>query len=71
MKKTSYKGKADKDLVKTLYEKREDIRNFRFGTAGSKTRNTKAAKNLRKEIARIMTELAVISKSKSTETTKQ
>ena len=57
MKKTIYKGKSVSDLAKALYEKREALRNFRFGAAGSKTRNTKEGKNTRKEIARIMTEL--------------
>lgn len=57
MKKTSYTGKSKTDLTKALYEKREALRNIRFGSAGSKTRNTKSAHNTKKEIARIMTEL--------------
>jgi ribosomal protein L29 len=57
MKKTSYKGKTKQDLNKTLNEKRTVLRNFRFAVAGSKTRNVKEGKNLRKEIARILTEL--------------
>ena len=56
-KKTDYKGKPEKDLTKALYEKREDLRKLRFGSAGSKTRNVMGAKNLKKDIARIMTEL--------------
>jgi ribosomal protein L29 len=57
MKKTTYAGKIKEDLVKALYEKREALRAFRFGEAGSKTRNVKEGSALRKEIARIMTEL--------------
>ncbi|NCN07999.1 50S ribosomal protein L29 [Candidatus Parcubacteria bacterium] len=57
MKKTTYIGKAKDELVKSLYEKREALRQFRFGLAGSKTRNVKEGANLRKEISRIMTEL--------------
>jgi ribosomal protein L29 len=57
MKKSSFKGKTDKELLKTLYEKRNELRGVRFGAAGSKTRNTKEAYNLRKDIARIMTEI--------------
>ncbi len=57
MKKTTYIGKAKDELVKALYEKREALRAFRFGEAGSKTRNVKEGSALRKEIARIMTEL--------------
>jgi ribosomal protein L29 len=57
MKKTNYSGKPKEDLVKALYEKRESLRSFRFGEAGSKTRNVKEGSALRKDIARIMTEL--------------
>lgn len=57
MKKISYKGKDGKDLLKTLFEKREDLRKLNFGTTGSKTRNVKKGSSLKKEIARIMTEL--------------
>ena len=52
-------GKSDTDLGKLLVEKREALRAFRFGIAGTKTRNVKEGKNLRKEIARIMTEQKV------------
>ncbi|MDP2651155.1 MAG: 50S ribosomal protein L29 [bacterium] len=62
MKKTDYKGKGRAELVKALMEKRESIRNARFGKAGSKTRNTKDIKNFKKEVARIMTELHVQNK---------
>jgi ribosomal protein L29 len=57
MKHTSYAGKTKEDLAKALYEKREALRAFRFGEAGTKTRNVKEGSALRKEIARIMTEL--------------
>ena len=57
MKKTSYKDKPKPDLIKTLMERREASRKLRFGTAGSKTRNVKEATGIRKDIARIMTEL--------------
>lgn len=50
-------GKSDIDLIKLLNAKRESVRKFRFGISGSKTRNVKEAKNTRKEIARILTEL--------------
>lgn len=57
MKKTKYTGKTKEDLVKALYEKKESLRAFRFGEAGSKTRNVKEGSATRKEIARILTEL--------------
>ena len=50
------KGKSDTELGKLLVEKREALRSFRFSIAGTKTRNVKEGKNLRKEIARILTE---------------
>lgn len=53
------KTKNETDLKKSLAEKREEVRQFRFGMAGSATRNTKAAKTARKHIARTLTELAL------------
>jgi ribosomal protein L29 len=57
MKKTTYSGKQPADLQKALSEQRTTLREFRFGTAGSKTKNVHAGRIARKEIARIMTEL--------------
>jgi len=57
------KNKNDKDLVKEVVEKREALRDFRFGIAGSKTRNIREGRNLRKGIARILTELTHRSKN--------
>jgi ribosomal protein L29 len=51
------KEKSNKDLIKTLNEKREALRKFRFGISGSKTRDVKEGKNARKEVAQILTEL--------------
>ncbi len=50
-------NKKTEDLKSMLSEKKVALRNFRFGIAGSKSRNVKEGKNLRKEIARIMTVL--------------
>ncbi|MDO8603963.1 MAG: 50S ribosomal protein L29 [bacterium] len=44
------------DLAKLLTEKREEVRAFRFGIAGSAKKNVKAHSASRKEIARILTE---------------
>ena len=57
MKKTIYSGKPKQDLIKALGERREAFRKLKFGTAGSKTRNVKEGATIRKDIARIMTEL--------------
>ena len=56
MKKTDYKGKDKKELLALATEKRTALRNFRFGIAGSKVRNVKEGKNIKKDIARILTE---------------
>ena len=44
------------DLQKEIAAKREALRTFRFGEAGTRTRNVKEGRNLRKEIARLLTE---------------
>ena len=45
------------DLKKGIAEKRASLRTFRFGRAGSRTRNVREGRNLRKEIARALTEI--------------
>jgi ribosomal protein L29 len=45
------------ELRKLLADKRESLRVFRFGGAGSRTRNVRAGRNVRREIAQILTEL--------------
>jgi ribosomal protein L29 len=57
MKKAEFKNKNKTDLQKLLGEKKEALHAFRFGIAGSKLKNMKEGKNLRKDIARIMTRL--------------
>jgi len=54
---TEYKGKSSTELHKTLAEKQEALRVFRFGMAGGKSKNVKEGRAHRKEIARILTEL--------------
>ncbi len=56
-KKIDLKNKIDKDLEKLLSEKRAGLREFRFGLSGSKTKDIKKGRGLRKETARILTEL--------------
>ncbi len=51
--------KSTGDLEHQLGELRSALRQFRFDMTGSKARNTKAGKNIRKEIAVILTELNV------------
>lgn len=54
---SEFKGKKAEDLRKLLVEKREALRMFRFGLSGSKVKNLKEGASLRKDIARIETEL--------------
>jgi len=46
------------DIQKQLAEKRVALRTFRFGGAGSRTRNVREGRTVRKEIARLLTELS-------------
>ena len=54
---TDLKKKSTNELQKELLEKREELRQFRFGVSGSKVRNIKAGQNLQREISRTLTEL--------------
>ena len=47
--------KMPAELVKMLADKREALRVFRFGADGSKSKNVKEGRTIRKDIARIMT----------------
>ena len=53
----TYKKHSVDDLHKELADKRESLRVFRFGGAGSRVKDVRAGRNLRKEIARLLTEL--------------
>lgn len=47
--------KTKADLARLLSEKRESLRVSRFGSSGSKNKNVKETKELKKDIARILT----------------
>ena len=49
------KNKKEKDLEKLIEEKRERIRQLRFAIASGKVKNVREMRNLRKDIARILT----------------
>ena len=57
MKFTEIKNKTDKELGTMLSEKHLALRDFRFGSAGSASKNVKAGRGLKKDIARILTAL--------------
>jgi ribosomal protein L29 len=50
-------NKTEKELEKLLHEKYKALRIFRFRIAGSKVKNMKEGQRIRKDIARILTEL--------------
>lgn len=56
-KKNSLKDHSVADLNKLVANKREELRALRFSVAGSKNRNVKQGRTLRKSIARALTEL--------------
>ncbi len=56
-KKENLKSMTDEELRKKLSELQERKRALQFKTEGAKSKNVKESKNLRKEIARVLTEL--------------
>ncbi len=56
-KKTTLKKHTPQDIQTLVAAKREELRTLRFSVAGSKNRNVKLARTLRKTIARGLTEL--------------
>ena len=57
MAKNENKTKTDEHLKKEVVDTQEKLRVIRFGGAGSRSRNVKESRNLRREIARAKTEL--------------
>lgn len=58
MKAKEIKNKQDDELKKLLLDRQKALRLFRFGVAGSKAKNVKEGRTLRKDIARILTEVS-------------
>ncbi|MCX6820001.1 MAG: 50S ribosomal protein L29 [Candidatus Adlerbacteria bacterium] len=56
-KKTSLTKHSVEDLNRLVADKQEELRTLRFSVAGSKNRNVKLGRTLRKTIARGLTEL--------------
>lgn len=52
-----FKNYSVADFQKDIAEKREALRKFRFGEAGSRARNVREGRTLRRDIARLMTAL--------------
>jgi len=51
------KGESREELKKKLAEFEEKMRELKFKAEGAKSKNVKEGKSLRKEIARVLTEL--------------
>jgi ribosomal protein L29 len=48
--------KNDSELAAFIAEKREELRTLRFNASGAALRDVKAARNMKKEVARALTE---------------
>lgn len=57
MKMNEINKQSDRELEKLLSDKRAAVRQFRFDITGSKAKNLQEGANIRKDVARIMTEL--------------
>lgn len=57
--KTKITETKDKELTEMLALKRTELSNFKFGVTGAKVKNVKTARNLRRQIAQILTKLNV------------
>jgi len=58
-----YKEKSIEELRKIIADKRNSMRDFRFGSTGSKIKNVKLGRTLKKDVARVMTELTLRAKA--------
>lgn len=54
---TEYAKETIESLTKMIADKREALRVFRFEGEGSRRRNVREGRTIRREIARIMTEI--------------
>ncbi|MDO8518070.1 MAG: 50S ribosomal protein L29 [bacterium] len=57
-KKTSLKTDSVEQINALVTHKREELRSLRFSASGSKNRNVKLPRTLRKDIARALTEVS-------------
>ncbi len=66
MKRAEFEKKNEGDLMQLLKEKREALRAFRFGIAGSRVRNVREGRAHRRGVAQILTELSARRSNKIT-----
>ena len=53
----NFKDKTEKELNKALTEAREEVRKFRFSISGAGKKQIKEIREMKNDIARILTEL--------------
>ena len=58
-KKNTYSNKTKEELLTLVSEKRRALHDFRFSVSGSKIRNVREGRALRKDIARALTALTL------------
>lgn len=63
MKAKDIRKKSAPDLTKELTELETELREFRFGMSGGRTKNVKRARAIRKDIARIKTVMSESNKA--------
>ena len=61
-KKPTFKDKSVEELNKILLEKKEELRKLRFEAAGARPKESNGPAKIRKDIARILTELTLRAK---------
>jgi ribosomal protein L29 len=61
-------SKTIESLREDLSAKREELRVVRFGAAGSRSRNVHQSRTLKKDIARLMTEISARKLAKEAKT---
>ena len=61
-KKTTFKDASVEELNSMLLEKKEELRKLRFEAAGARPKESNAPAKIRKDIARILTELTLRAK---------
>ncbi len=61
-KKLTFKDTSVEELNKILLEKKEELRKLRFEAAGARAKESNAPAKIRKDIARILTELTLRAK---------
>lgn len=55
MKYQELKSKSADEVAKMLTERRLALKNFRFNISGSKAKNIREGRNIRKDVARLLT----------------